>query len=1018
MKKIENYYKYLEKLKFQTDNEQGLSSAFLQLLQNYASEKNFIIIAEARLENGLRPDGTVRNDLRLPVGYWEAKDSKDNLAEEIAKKLKLGYPTNNIIFEDTENIVLIQNGETIFDTKLSDKEKLHEVIESFLDFEPPEIKNFTEALEKFAEDVPNIIEAIQEKIEKEASQEFKDAFNKFEINIRTFINDSISKSDIVEMLIQHILTEDIFSKVFQDFDYHKHNKLSLTLQKLESMLLGENNRKVFLRGIRYYYSALETLFLELDDYREKQNLLIVVYEEFYKALNPKKADTLGIVYTPLEIVDFMINTTDKLLKNYFQKELKDEKVAILDPATGTGTFTTQIIEYLPKEILDKKLDNEIFANEISLLPYYIANLNIEYLYFKRTGKLREFKNIVLGDTLNIPTERMWKKGKELEKKAKNEEASLFFDNVKTKPKDFGFRENYDRVKAERKTDFTVIIGNPPYNANQQNENDNNKNKTYEILDMLVKEDYVKTSSAQKTKVYDMYSRFYRWGTDRINKKGMITFITNSSFIDSKTFDGFRKTVFKEFSEIYVIDLGGNVRKNPKLSGTRNNVFGIQTGVAIMILIKRRVTKSCKLWYLNPFDELEHKTTKLDWLKDNCKTSISDLKFKEIIPDKKGNWLNQTENDWDDLLPMGTKECKLGKNENAIFKLFSLGVATNRDEWVYDFDKKNLEEKVRFFIQEYNNYIQLWENSDKSENIHNFIYSQNPSIKFTSELENYVKHTKKLEFLDSRIYKSLYRPFLNKSIYFADKITHRKYLQAQIFSQNDSENISIGVSNGSRLDFTTMSSKSVVNLALFSLDPTQTFPLHIFKDSNKVENITNFALEEFNKHYGFEIKYNLGTDSYDEVQISKLQIFNYIYAVLHFPEYRKKYEINLKQDLPRIPLYKDFDKFAGIGKQLLDLHTNFENAPEFEINFGNIEYSDFKSKSFLNFFPKDAFEYKLGNRSALEWVIDGYKEKKPKDPTIRESFDKYCFSDYKDEVLSLLKKITSVSLQTLILVKRL
>ena len=982
MKKIEDYYKYLEQLKFQTENEQGLSPAFLQLLRSYGEERDFDIVPEVSLENGLRPDATIKNHLRLSIGYWEAKDLQDNLALEIDKKIRLGYPTDNIIFENTEDIVLIQNGKTIFNIKLSDKKNLDKLLNTFFDFEPPEIANFSKALEKFSEDVPKILQPIREKIKNENSKEFLNTFEEFFNLARIAISSNITKENIVEMLIQHILTKDIFMQIFHETDFHMENSISKTMNKLELALLGRGGRQKLLKPIKYYYSAIQTVFQQIDTLQEKQRFLIKLYEEFYKAYNPKGADKLGIVYTPLEIVDFMINSVDILLYKYFRKTLASEKVAILDPATGTGTFMTEIINFLPNQDLKRKYQNELFANEIAILPYYIANLNIEYIYFKKTGEYSEFENIAFGDTL-----KMYQK--EIKSTTKGIQTFDFFE-------DDEFFENSQRIEKENKTDFTVIIGNPPYNANQQNENDNNKNEQYPILDRKIKETYVKKSSAtNKANLYDMYLRFVRWATNRIGKSGIIAFVTNSNFIDAKALDGFRKTVFEEFTEIYVVDLGGNVRKGDK----DENVFNIMVGVAIMFLVKRDSKDDCKLWYLkNP--EIK-KADKLKWLKEN-KTYLNDLNWKMIIPDQKGNWLNQTNNDWDELLPLGTKECKLGKIENAIFKLFSNGVVTARDEWVYDFDKTQLEKKVKYFITEYNKFVELWEKSDKSENIHDFIYSRNKTIKFTLFLERDVKSGKQLSFFKKNIYKSIYRPFIKKYTYFSKIITHSPYQQPKIFPKNNSENIVIGF-DGRTLGI--LGAKYITDI--HAVGDFQNFPFYYYlENGEKKENITDFALKKFVEKYG---------------QVSKKDIFNYIYAVLHFPEYRKKYEINLKQDLPRIPFYDDFYKFAEVGKKLLDLHVNFENVQEYEINFeemnfGEIEYSDFKSKSFLNFFPKKAFEYKLGNRSAIEWVIDGYKEKKIKDPVVREKFGKYNFP--KNEVLSLLKKVTTVSLETLKLIESL
>ncbi|EJF06148.1 putative helicase [Thiovulum sp. ES] len=928
---------------------------------------------------------------------------------------------------------------------MKDSLRLHEILNNFINYEAPEITSFEKALKQFSKDVPNVIGAIREKINTTSSKDFKKEFRTFLEEIQKTIHDSITENDIIEMLVQHILTEDIFSKVFKDFDYHKNNAISKSLQRLEFLLLGnDGNRKLFLEPINYYYEALENLLLEIPTDVEKQNFLVKIYEEFYKAYNPKKADTLGIIYTPVELVDFIIRVTDSILEKHFNLKLESENVAILDPATGTGNFVTRLMEYLPKESLGKKLESEIFANEIAILPYYIANLNIEYLYFKKTGKHQTFENIVLGDTLNIPTKRMWSLAKEIKRKEENDNLNLF--SIMEKSDNLGFKENYERAKKERKTDFTVIIGNPPYNANQQNENDNNKNVKYRVLDQIVKTDYVETSTAQKTAMYDMYSRFYRWATDRIEEKGIVSFVTNSSFIDSKTFDGFRKNMASQFQEIYIVDLGGNARKGER----DGNVFDIMVGVSIFIGVKRKIDKRkkenkiSKVFY-HKVSEIGKKS-KINWLD---KKKFSEIVWDEIEPDEKGNWLNQTDNDWDDLIALGTKETKLGKGEDAIFQTFSSGIMSGRDDWVYDFSEKNLQNKIEFFTEKYNSLLSFSNSASVSLSDSIRQSSQNgedqrvkpddeksngewdTTIKWSRDLKKkFFKHlekNQKIEFSKEEIRESIYRPFLKKYLYFNSDLNDIRGLQTNFFPTQKSENLLIGLTINPQVPFIVQSFKNIVSYEVGGRS-TQTFPLYNYAKGFKEINITDFAVKKFNEKYSPNFE-ELADGKFLNAEISKIEIFHYVYAVLHFPEYREKYEVNLKQDLPRIPLYDDFDKFSVIGKQLLNLHVNFENITEFPIQFPKnigdevdfetaLKHSEFKSKKFLEFFPKRAFQYKLGNRSAIEWVIDGYKEKKIKDPTIAEKFDNYNFENYKKEALSLLKKVTAVSLETLDLIEKL
>ena len=367
------------------------------------------------------------------------------------------------------------------------------------------------------------------------------------------------------MIIQHILTEDIFTNVFGDADFHRSNNIARELEDVIETFMTREIRKNHLAGIEYFYKTIRDAASGINDNHEKQKFLKTVYENFYKVYNPKGADKLGVVYTPNEIVRFMIDSTDWLLEKHFGKSLSDKGVDILDPATGTGTFIAELIDRINIHNLEYKYENELHANEVAILPYYIANLNIEYTYQQRKGKYKEFKNICFVDTLDN-TDALAYSGKQ-----------LMLGGISS--------ENADRIKKQNEKRISVIIGNPPYNANQANFNDFNKNRDYKEIDKRIKDSYVRHSTAQKTKVYDMYARFYRWSMDRIDKNGILAFVTNRSFIDSRTFDGFRKVVEDEFDYVYIVDTRSDVRANPKIAGTTHNVFGIQTGVAIMFLVK-------------------------------------------------------------------------------------------------------------------------------------------------------------------------------------------------------------------------------------------------------------------------------------------------------------------------------------------------------------------------------------------------------------------------------------------------
>ena len=585
--------------------------------------------------------------------------------------------------------VLWQNRNEVLRYDMTDTYALANLLKLFFSFERPEIAGFRAAVEQFKTDLSAVLQALREMIEREhdSNPRFRKAEQYFLVHAKEAINPILTEADVREMLIQHILTEEIFAKVFDDSEFHQHNNVAHELYSLESEFFTGNLKKQTLKGLETYYAAIRSAAAQISSHPEKQTFLKVIYENFYKVYNPKAADRLGVVYTPNEIVRFMINGADWLTEKHFNKNLIDNDVEILDPATGTGTFICELLEHFrgqPIKLKHKYL-NELHANEVAILPYYVANLNIESTYAAITGKYEEFPNLCFVDTLdNIG----------LHTAAKGTMADIFGSVSE---------ENVVRINRQNSKRISVIIGNPPYNANQASENDNNKNREYPEIDKRIKDTYIYESTAQKTKLYDMYARFFRWTSDRLNENGVLAFITNRSFIESRTFDGFRKTVAKEFDEIYVMDLGGDVRANPKLSGTKHNVFGIQTGVAISFLVKHmrgsKDKNQARVYYVRR-PEMETAEEKISFLANNTARS---LQYDEVQPDKTHNWINLTNNDFDTLLPLVSKVIKR-KAAKAVFNEFSIGVSTNRDEWVFDWNDNDLMEKLRFFATRFNQQV--------------------------------------------------------------------------------------------------------------------------------------------------------------------------------------------------------------------------------------------------------------------------------------------------------------------------
>ncbi|NTW48682.1 MAG: N-6 DNA methylase [Chlorobiales bacterium] len=438
-------------------NEGTISRHFANLLDGYCQPKHLRLETQIDIQtpkgNTVRPDGTVKDALRLDWGYWESKDEYDTLDEEIDKKLKKGYPQSNILFEDSQQAVLIQEGKETARASFEDEDALDRLLMAFVSYERPEVKTFRHAIQNFKEDLPKILDALRDLIETEGktNKKFQAARTDFWELCKDSINPDITPEDIREMLIQHILTEEIFLSIFNEPQFHRENNVARELGKVIDTFFTGATRRNLLSGIKHYYDVIRAASAGIQDHHEKQKFLKALYEDFYKAYDTKKADRLGVVYTPNEIVRFMIESTDTLLHKHFGKGLGSKKVEILDPATGTGTFITEIIEYLPKKDLEYKYQNELHCNEVAILPYYVANLNIEYTYKQKAGRYDEFQNICFVDTLDNL-------------------GALDYEGKKF-TLDFGFGvENAKRIKSQNERTISVIIGNPPYNANQQNEN--------------------------------------------------------------------------------------------------------------------------------------------------------------------------------------------------------------------------------------------------------------------------------------------------------------------------------------------------------------------------------------------------------------------------------------------------------------------------------------------------------------------------------------------------------------------
>ena len=470
-----------------SDNEENIRPAFQNCLDAYCHDhrERLVLIPELKTSPGNKPDGTVKDSLRMARGYWEAKDSHDDLDAEIKVKFNRGYPADNIIFEDSQTAVLVQNGNEAMRVDMSRDGELHRLIRIFLDYEVPEIQEFRHAQSQFKTDLPTVLENLRATVaEAEADNpDYQEAASSFLDLCRRTIGPAVSPADVQEMLLQHILTKDIFLSIFREDQFHRENNVARQLDRLEhTFFTGDVRRR-----------AAD----EIADYAEKQQFLKAIYEDFYTAYNPAAADRLGVVYTPNEVVDFIIRGADHLLRKHFGKTLADDNVQILDPATGTGTFVTNLINHLPADRLEHKYRHEIHANEVAILPYYIANLNIEYTYQQRTGRYLEFPNLCFVDTLdNLDWQQQGATGG-----AVTRQGSFNLGGLS--------EENWIRIQEQNEKPISVIIGNPPYNDSAKIWGDDSDNRGYLEIDQRIKETYVKEGTAQRTHQYDIYKRFIR-----------------------------------------------------------------------------------------------------------------------------------------------------------------------------------------------------------------------------------------------------------------------------------------------------------------------------------------------------------------------------------------------------------------------------------------------------------------------------------------------------------------------------
>ncbi len=1007
-KPIKTYYMELEKYEqLGAENEGSVRAAFQNLLQHYCGQSNLTLLCEKTIHTTdnrrIIPDGEIVDVYKLPHGYWEAKDTQDDLHSEADKKFTVGYPSKNIVFQSPTHALLYQNGQLRLDTDITDPKNLVQVLQTFLAYQEENITAWHQAVAEFREIVPQLGEKLATLIqtERQNNPHFQEAFSNFHQQCQTSINPNLSIAAVEEMLIQHLLTERIFATIFDNRDFTRRNIIAREIENVIDVLTERTlNRSEFLRHLNPFYVAIEKTARTITDFSQKQGFLNAVYEQFFQGFSVKVADTHGIVYTPQPIVDFMVKSVEHIGQTMFGRSLSDSGVHIIDPFVGTGNFIVRIMQELDPIALERKYTAdppELQCNEVMLLPYYIASLNIEHQFFTATNRYAAFEGICLVDTFEMAEDR---------------QMSLFVP------------ANTARVEKQKQTPMFVVIGNPPYNMGQVNENDNNKNRKYETMDKRIADTYVKDSKATlRNKLYDPYVKAIRWGLDRIGEEGVVAFVTNNSFLDGIAFDGMRKHLAEDCDAIYILDLGGNARKGLKVSDA--NVFGIRVGVSINLFVKKKddSSETPHLFYYRT-DDLWNKKQKFDFL--NERQHIGGIEWRPILPDARQTWLTEgLHAEFDTFISMGDKETKRSTSEvDSIFRLYSLGVATNRDVLVYSFDLGLLQERVDTFIEIYNTTADRKRRHSPKDPVESFIDTNDPCIKWTRQVKASLKRLEPSSYEETHFRSALYRPFCQKHLYFDNFWNEERYQQHRIFptSEVEIENQVICVGGYGRKEFAVLMSNSIPDLNLYS-DPHQCFPFYTYDEdgTNRRENITDWALAQFRMHY-------------KDDSISKWDIFHYNYGILHHPDYRNKYQANLKRDLPHIPFAQDFWGFANAGARLADIHVNYESQPEYDklkfvqnpnvpLNWRvekmklakdktSLVYNDFLT---LDGIPAKTFDYRLGTRSALEWIINQYCVKTDKRSGIVNDPNR---ADDPQYIVRLIGQVISVSLETVDIVENL
>jgi len=901
--------------------------------------------------------------------------------------------------------------------------------------------------EVWAKDVAEIAERQIARITSlvDTDKTHENAFKNFLNGLQKNINPSISKTEAIEMLSQHIITKPVFEALFEGYSFIENNPISVSMQSMLELLEAhsvENDSETLNR----FYESVRNRAEGIDNAEGKQRIVIELYDKFFKTAFPKMVEQLGIVYTPVEVVDFIIHSVNDVLKKEFGRSLTDENIHILDPFTGTGTFITRLLQsgLIDPKDLERKYSKELHANEIVLLAYYIACVNVENEYHDIMGANTEYKSfegIVLTDTFQM---------------SETDDGEKMFSEM--------FPQNSERVEAQKKAPLKVILGNPPYSVGQKSANDDAQNLSYPKLDKRISESYAKdTDATNKNSLYDSYIKAFRWSTDRLDKNGgIICFVSNGAWLDGNAMDGFRKHLEKEFSSIYVFNTRGNARTQGELRRKEaGNVFGggSRTPVSITLLVKNPESRNEKanISYYDIGDYL-NREEKLQIVKNLRSVSNGEFNWSAIIPNDQGDWVNQRNELFSTFISIGNKKDKAG---NHFFNsTYSNGVKSNRDAWVFNSSKEELEKNVISSIDFYNNQVDKYcqeRDSNPETNVDDFILLDSTKLSWDFQQKQDIKKGVKYLYSNEHIRKSLYRPFFVQFLYFNRLLNNRVYQTPKLFPNSQSSNRLICVpAPGGKGDFTVIISEYIPDLHLNG--DSQCFPLYFFEENSsqqkslfdtagddqyiRRDGVSDFILERSRKIYG--------------KNISKEDIFYYVYGILHSNDYRQTFTNDLKKMLPRIPLVdapKDFWKFSKAGRELAELHINYESVkpPEsVRVSFDQIDVRDavenigtglkdynyhiekmrfpkkgqkdiiiYNSRITIENIPEKAYEYVVNGKSAIEWIMERYQITVDKKSGIKNDPNDWALEVGKPSyILDLLLSIINVSVQTVDIVNEL